>query len=167
MNIIKSIWPDPTDEVRKVAPQFFHQYEAIKASALPNCLGAKRIVDSALNYREWQDLLAGYHDVAICDFIKYGLPVGYHTAQPPLTVEDNHPSADRHIATVNDFVQKELALGALLGPFQHPPFFPWTRCSPVMTRPKRESKERRVIVDLTYPEGKRVNDLTSPIPCPA
>lgn len=59
---------------------------------------------------------------------------------------------------VLNFVDKELSIGALAGPFSQPPFAPWTRVSPLMTRPKKGTSERRVIVDLTYPEGKGVND---------
>lgn len=140
------------------------QYDRVKASGVPNCLAARLIVDSGLNYNEWQTCLEDYHDVAICEFIKFGWPVGYHKNEPPLLVEENHSSATRHMKAVIEFVEKEIALGALVGPFKNPPFQQWTRCSPTMTRPKRESEERRVIVDLTFPPGSGVNagiDITS------
>ena len=44
-------------------------------------------------------------------------------------------------------------MGALHGPFQGPPFTPWMAVSPLMTREKPDSRDRRVIVDLSYPDG--------------
>ena len=49
-----------------------------------------------------------------------------------------------------------------MGPFEHSPFTPWNRTNPLMTRPKRDSQDRRVILDLSYPEGASVN---AQIPC--
>lgn len=46
----------------------------------------------------------------------------------------------------------------MVGPFNSPPFTPWTRCSPLMTRPKKDSQDRRVIIDLSFPHGEAVND---------
>lgn len=38
------------------------------------------------------------------------------------------------------------------------PFTPWCRVSPLMTRPKKESQERRIIMDLSFPHGCSPND---------
>lgn len=46
----------------------------------------------------------------------------------------------------------------MVGPFTSTPFLPWTRLSPMMTRPKKDSLKRRVIVDMSFPEGSAVND---------
>ena len=51
----------------------------------------------------------------------------------------------------------ELAHGSMIDPFDLPPFMPWTQVSPMMTRPKRNSDNRRVIVNLSYPKYKGVN----------
>lgn len=45
----------------------------------------------------------------------------------------------------------------MVGPADDIPFIPWTRISPLMTCPKKESDNRRVIVDLSYPDGQAVN----------
>lgn len=45
----------------------------------------------------------------------------------------------------------------MLGPFSSPPFRPWVQISPMLTRPKKEEGKRRVIVDLSFPEGEGVN----------
>ncbi len=44
----------------------------------------------------------------------------------------------------------------MLGPFKEPPFN-WMVTSPLMTREKKGTTNRRVIMDLSFPEGKSVN----------
>lgn len=156
-DIITASWPNLTEEAKLEQPQFSELYELIKAHALPNCVGAKVIIESGLKVKAWEQHLREYHDKAICCFIKYGWPVGYHARDPPVTSELNHPSASKFNKDVQAYIDKELALGALIGPFKHPPFLPWTRCSPIMTRAKKDSMERRIVVDLTFPEGQGVN----------
>ena len=98
-------------------------------------------------------LLQDYHDKEVCEYIRYGWPVGYTAPGPPETTYKNHDSANKHIPHVEEFVAKELKLGGIIGPFTSPPFTPWFHVAPVMTRPKSDSKQRRVILDLSYPNG--------------
>ena len=44
-----------------------------------------------------------------------------------------------------------------LAPLHPPPFTPWAHVSPIMTRPKADSSQRRVITDLTFPREKSIN----------
>ena len=50
----------------------------------------------------------------------------------------------------------------MLGPFNHQPFKQWTQINPLMTRPKKNTTERRVIMDLSWPKppGVSVNGHT-------
>lgn len=155
--LISTIWPTPTAQAIQSAPEFFKKYVKIKSSEQPNYVAARLQVDSDLNLDAWDAALVNYHDQELCGFLRYGWPVGYHRSVPPTTTEDNHHSAHAHMSHVQQFITKELGFGAILGPFDDPPFVPWMRSSPVMTRPKKESTERRVIVDLTFPLGEGVN----------
>lgn len=157
-DIIKTVWPITTMEARKAHPEFCKIYELIKAKASPNFCGAHIPVESGLNCDAWDEALSQYHDNEICQYFRYGWPIGYHKSSPPKSVSDNHPSALQHPEHVKEFIKIELGFKALVGPFEEPPFTPWTRCSPVMTRPKKDSLLRRVIVDLTFPAGEGVND---------
>ena len=49
-----------------------------------------------------------------------------------------------------------------VGPFDHPPFTPWTQTNPLLTRPKKDSHLRRVVMDLSWPlpPGVSVNGGT-------
>lgn len=155
--IISAIWPTPSQVAQRLAPDFCQVYETIRQTAQPNYTQARIQVNSGLVLDEWDKALVDYHDRRICEFLRFGWPIGYHKMLPPSSVEDNHPSATQHIDHVRKFIQTEIGHRALLGPFPEPPFQPWTRCSPVMTRPKKDSDQRRVIVDLSFPEGQAVN----------
>ena len=43
------------------------------------------------------------------------------------------------------------------GPFTAPLFNEWWRTNPLLTRPKKDSLDLRVILDLSFPEGSSVN----------
>lgn len=157
-DILTSIWPHTTKAASAVAPHFCKVFEAILATAQPNHKVARIQVTSDLNLDAWDEALEGYHDKVICKYLRYGWPLGYHKKTPPESTDQNHPSANQHLAQVQEFINKEMSFNAILGPFEEPPFAPWFRSSPVVTRPKKDSIERRVIVDLSYPEGQGVND---------
>lgn len=155
---IRLLWPEPTLSARKSFPVFCDMYSKIKATAKPNCFGAKIPLASDLVIPAWRRNLVGYHDTLLCDYLEFGWPLGYHGNSSPETTDKNHPSGEAFLPQIEEFIAKELQHKAVLGPFHHPPFEPWVRCSPIMTRPKRDSEQRRVILDLSYPKGSAVND---------
>lgn len=155
---IDEVWPSPTQATEHHYPQFSTLYKSIKEYNLPNFLGARIPLKSGLNIDNWYKYLEDYHDPLLCEFLSFGWPLGYNKSVPPSTTTDNHPSALFHLQAVKDFVKTELEYDALIGPFQQPPFDPWFRTSPLMTRAKKGSTERRIIVDLSFPEGASVND---------
>lgn len=157
-DIITSIWPTTTSEAQHLFPQFTEMFKKIKSFGLPNFLGAKVTIPSTLNLPMWRKKLSDYHDKEICVFLQYGWPVGYHADTPPTNTHRNHPSATLHPAHVEKFITTKLQHGAMVGQFTSPPFTLWTRCSPLMTRPKKDSTDRRVIINLSYPHGEAVND---------
>ena len=77
---------------------------------------------------------------------------------------ENHASANAYSRDITHYIVTELHNRALLGPFGGTPA---TGChySPLMTRPKKDSKFRRVIVDPSWPRGFSVNDAISRTQC--
>ena len=55
------------------------------------------------------------------------------------------------------YIDTELGHRALAGPFAAPPV-PWYHASPLMTRPKKDSLRRRVILNLSWPAGASINE---------
>lgn len=156
-NMISETWPTVTDSARQAAPVFAKTYDAVKRFNVPNFAGAKVPVISGLNVPNWAVLLKNYHDNELCHFLQFGWPLGYYAQNIPQSVEKNHPSALAYSDHIDDFLHTELGFQAIEGPFSEPPFSPWFRISPLMTRPKKGSSKRRVIVDLSYPDGSAVN----------
>jgi hypothetical protein len=50
---------------------------------------------------------------------------------------------------------------AIIGPFEKNPFNCSLKISPLNTVTKKDSIERRVILDLSFPEGQSVNEFIS------
>lgn len=157
VRMIDKFWPDIVSQPGEKFRTFEQQYQQIKRERLPNFLGARIPVKSDLIPDQWESRLVDYHDQQLVQFIKYGWPLGFNMDQPPASVNDNHASATIHMSHVYKYIQKELECDAILGPFDQCPFSPWFRTSPMMSRPKRDSSDRRIILDLSFPVGQGVN----------
>ena len=150
-------WPRLNSRQWASYPEYALLYSGCRSTCLPNHLGARLTVPSGFILHRWESELKDYHDIDLCSYLRYGWPVGYTAPNPPRPVHLNHTSALQHPTHIRAYIEKELRLGGLIGPFSEPPFLPWTHTAPLMTAPKRDSTDRRIIVDHTYPEGFGVN----------
>ena len=93
-------------------------------------------------------------DAMILRGITHGFSTQY--SDPPVltpTASYNHRSAVQFAAHIDAYVDKELVELALSGPYSRPPFTPWFVSSPMMSKEKSGGDGRRVIVDLSFPDG--------------
>ena len=119
--------------------------------------GARRRVPSGLCIEAWRHYLHDYEDPNLVDCLAFGWPIDFQRSAPLQPTDFNHPSARQFSEHVDFYIQTELGWGALAGPFTEPPVS-YFHSSPLMTRPKKDSEKRRVIVDLSWPEGASIND---------
>ena len=70
---------------------------------------------------------------------------------------ENHPSALQPEEDIEFYIATKLSHHALAGPLGAQPVTP-LHVSPLMTRVKKDSDNRRVIVDLSWSDGASVND---------
>lgn len=131
-------------------------YDAVKATGCPNFQAARIALPHGLHISRWRQGLAGYHDRELCDFLEFGFPINYVAETLPRPWFGNHASARDYPQAVRNYLSTECELGAMLGPYDTPPL-PFFHTSPMMTRPKKSSDARRVIVDLSWPNGASVN----------
>ena len=128
----------------------------IRDSGLPNFKAVRIPIESDLNVKAWDRHLCEYADKRILQYIKFGFPLSLHNPQElNNTKVSNHFSACQYPCQVQEYIDKEIKLGALLGPVKemdHEQF----HCSPLLTRPKDFDK-RRVILNLSHPHGNSVN----------
>ena len=145
-------WPFPHREVDK---ETAYVYDVVRASGRHNHEQAKILLPTALNIDGWKQEATGHpQDPLIMQGIQFGFPIQY--CGPPQYTQGatpNHASARNHQSHIRKYVQEETRHGALEGPFSAPPFTPWCVVSPLMSREKAGSTDRRIIVDLSFPDG--------------
>ena len=101
-------------------------------------------------------MLQGYWDVQLIDLLRFGFPLEYNRSFTLCCERENHASAIQYPSHVDAYLQDETKYGAILGPFSTNPM---SNChySPFLTREKSGSDKRRVIIDLSWPQGCSVN----------
>ena len=132
-------------------------FEEVVKHGKHNAAGARRRVPSALNIDAWKKCLEKYSDGELIKYLEYGWPINFQRGAVLQSTMENHGSAAQYPCDVEHYICTELAHGALMGPFARPPVRP-LHISPLMTKPKKNSKYRRVIMDLSWPAGGSVNE---------
>ena len=126
-------------------------------SGMPNCDGCRISVPSHLNISAWRDKLQGFSDAKVVDYLEFGWPIGCTAmVKCPETVI-NHLGAREFSKEVSEYLVEGVSHGHIIGPFPHKPTSN-TVLSPLNTVPKKDTAKRRVILDLSAPQGAAVND---------
>ena len=135
------------------------QAHRVIESGIPNVFGIREKVRSNWNVELFRSLIADYEDKQVVEFLKFGFPMSREDGFPdPTPNVHNHKGATEFPGSVDSYLQKEIQLGATLGPFDIPPFMNRIGISPISTQEKRTKHERRIILDLSFPNGTSVND---------
>lgn len=112
-----------------------------------------------LNFRE---NLLDNKDKVIGEYLEFGTPIGF---QGCLNVNEivikNHKGASEFSSDIYKYLRKEASYGYSIGPFESNPFDCQFKISPLNSVTKKDSSERRVILDLSFPLGCSVNDNIS------
>ena len=132
--------------------------QAVQESGLYNFQGCRIPVGSHINIQLLDGLLTEYHDREILDFLQYGWPIERDPDIPLELGGINHKGATMFNVQVDEYIQKEIQLGAMIGPFEQIPFKGPIAISPLSTRPKKDSESRRVIMDCSWPIGASLNN---------
>ena len=149
--------PQPSTEFTERYPDLSSLYQAVVATKQPNHRLAKSPVHHALKLHNWDNLLVGYHDTTLTAHLRYGFPLRFATKCKPTTDTLNHSSTLANPSALDNYLHTELQHKAIAGPFKTPPFKEWFHISPMMLRDKKNTTEKRVIVDLSWPLGQSVN----------
>ena len=130
-------------------------HSKIRHSQLPNFWGCRIPVQGQLNSHVWREYLSDYWDKQLPDLINYGFPIDFDRTCPLLSTDNNHSSAQQFPKDIEIYLDNEVAYNAMYGPFTDKPID--MHISPLMTREKPGSDNRRTIVDLSWPYGCSVN----------
>ena len=132
-------------------------YNRVFKSGAYNFQKARIPIPSGLNVREWEVFLNDYSDREILNFLEFGWPSNFRHSACLQSSYTNHMSGVEFSSHIDTYHATELGKQAILGPFSMPPVVP-LHLSPLMTRPKKYSLTRRVVVDLSWPPGMAIND---------
>ena len=114
-------------------------------------------VKSQLNIEAFKWHLINYHDSLVTEFLEFGWPINCEGLVGDRTKVSNHRGATEFPGDVDKFLEEEIELGRVVGPVDMDAFRAPVVTSPLNTREKRDSEERRVILDLTFPGHDSVN----------
>ena len=107
----------------------------------------------------WGNWLGGFPDQEAIDFLEFGFPISFEGVVQQTSPPGNHRGVRDFPEAIDRYVARECELGATLGPFDHNPLGDVPLAlSPLNSVPKSETTERRIILDLSFPPGRGVND---------
>ena len=150
------IGPDRFPLCMDTVDQYVAVAKIIQSSGLPNYKVARIPVSSGLNIPAWEAYLLDYPDKRVIQYLKFGFPLSLDENNNLHNIDiSNHVSALQYPDAVQDYLDKEISLGAIIGPVTYVPDKDY-HCSPLLTRPK-DTHKRRVILNLSHPQGNSVN----------
>jgi len=129
-------------------------------SGVPNYRSCRIPVRSGLvisQWRLWQTRI-GSPDKDLADLLEFGWPLGYSSAQIPVSSAKNHSGAVTFDTATDEYLTAEIGVGAIQGPFTVNPLVSDLVFSPINSIPKRGVSARRFVSDLSFPKGRSVND---------
>lgn len=151
------LWP-PVSEFCIESVQI---HDLVFNSNAPNYSGLRIPVGTQFNFDLWRSLLQeiSYDDLIVCDFLQFGWPVDFNGELSIIGGHHNHNGALGFPLEIDNYLRKEVQIyNSTVGPFLHSPFICNMAISPLNSVPKKDSSERRVIVDLSWPIDNSVND---------
>ena len=127
-------------------------------------------ISTPLNPDTWAVALSSHPDRAfaqyICNGLRMGFKIGFQHGSSLRSTSANMLSANAHPGVVTDYIQKELSLGRMLGPFQSTDHLPPLHFNRFGVIPKGHNTGKwRLITDLSFPQGHSVNDEINPSLC--
>lgn len=125
---------------------------------------------SPLNLEAWAQALASHRDQSFRRYILEGMTRGFHigfdyTGHSCRPATSNMASTSERPEVVQAYLDKEVALGRVVGPVDPERVPEGTQLSPFGVIPKSQPGKWRLIVDLSSPGGSSVNDGIEPELC--
>ena len=142
-----------------------HDNEIVRSGRY-NFEGCRFSLETGLKIDYFRFMLHGYDDEAICDFLEFGFPLDYfgdvqRWSPDSYSIVKYHGGAKKFLLQIQRYLTKEKSYGATLGLFTENPFSCCIDLSPLNSVPKKDSEDRRISLDLSFPKGYSINDYVS------
>ena len=105
-----------------------------------------------------EDLLRDYEDKKIINYLRYGFPISQFEKKGSSEISNNWPGAQINQSSLIKYFRMESENEAVLGPFTSNPSGHEAFFSPLNTRDKNDSLEKRIIIDMSFPKGNSINN---------
>lgn len=127
-------------------------------------------ITTPLKIDAWRTALEPHPDQALARYITSGLEqgfrIGFKRGSPLRSSSANMHSANLHPEVITTYLQKEISLGRMLGPFHDTSNLPQLHINRFGVIPKgHQTGKWRLITDLSYPADASVNDGIEPSIC--
>ena len=122
-----------------------------------------RVVNTPLIIEKWHKWLQGHPDPEFTKYLFEGIREGFHigfnyTESSCLLAKTNMQSAVENASVIDDYIQAEVSMGRVIGPVSRERF-QGIQINRFGVIPKNHQPGKwRMIVDLSHPKGKSVND---------
>ena len=139
-------------------PSSEHQCQALIGIRTPLCAAA------------WDRALVSHPDRAFTHHVSQGLHqgsrIGFNHRTPLKSAASNTGSAHQHPTIISEYIDKELSLGHMLGPFQNASALPPIHINWFGVIPKGHNTGKwRLITDFSFPPSQSINDGIDPSLC--
>ena len=131
-------------------------HQRIKNSGYYNFMGEQITLNSQLNPDAWDAYLHDYWDKQLPLLVRFGFLLDYNRDGVLKSQEENYTAAKLFPEDIKAYLDEEISHGAILGPLPSRPVHN-LHVFPMMTRDKANAPHRRVIIDLSFPQGRSVN----------
>ena len=135
-------------------------FQSSPTTGVPPSLLQKPVV-SPLRWAQWDQALQHHPSTTFVQYllkgIKEGFHIGLHSTPPSHPPARNTPSAQENQAVIDAYLQGQVEKGYMAGPFP-PEESTAIRTSSMAVIPKKTPGKWRVIVDLSRPKDRSIND---------
>ena len=136
-------------------------HEIVKSSGKSNVSGLRIPLQTQWNIPFLREKLVGYEDEEVAEFIEFGWPInlqGEESFKQKRGKVRNWKGATEFPEFMEGYIRREVSEGTLLGGFNENPFSSQALCHPLNSTEKDGGKDRRTILDCSYPPGDALNE---------
>ena len=162
MRIGHSLTPNKVLSHNNFDPVLTHK--AVRHIGGKNFERAKIQLPSDINFELLDKLCVDYWNYQLPYFLRYGFPLDFPQDKETdlQSTEVSHASAIRYPTHVHAYINTEIQYKAIFGPYVDKPYGEDTHVSHFMSREKNDSQNRRIIIDLSWPQEASINYFTLP-----
>ena len=163
-NCISKEWNIADLDGDDINAYYRHAHKVINASGKFNYEYCKFPVPTHWRLNTFFKLLkdTNYHDLDVIKFLKYGWPIDTCVPCEYSNIPANQRGARDNPEAVKHWLSSELSNRSVIGPLRKSSLVKSIRVSLIDAIPKKDSDERRIILNLSHPDtGQSVNDAVS------